>query len=163
MSIEHTVFFGSGKILIRILRFVVVSSRTMNCELRRSLSFARAILVLAMFVVCGLMAEQRCEASCGDYLVHRGVPSHSTLIRTGLPDSPQDVPAGPCRGANCSRRSESPPLPTRPTTVESSSVEWLCVIVQIRDQDDESKAWSLESDSLMARHTSQLLDRPPRG
>ncbi|MFM9965380.1 MAG: hypothetical protein ACKV2Q_29695 [Planctomycetaceae bacterium] len=116
------------------------------------------LAVMAALLGLWLLGEQACQASCGDYLVHPSSPTQS-LEGASLP---QETPTTPCRGANCSRRSETPPLPTRPT-VETTSVEWLCVIEQIRGQNDESHHWSLESGSLMAQHTSQLLDRPPRG
>lgn len=104
------------------------------------------------------LSEQACQASCGDYLMH-----HDTQARAADGSRlPQHMPPAPCRGANCSRRSDSPPLPTR-LTIETTAAEWLCLFEQIRDQDNESAWWSLESDSLKARYTSQLLDRPPRG
>lgn len=118
----------------------------------------RRIAVVAALFGLWLISEQACQASCGDYLVHPSSPTQS-IDESSIPI---ETPTAPCRGANCSRRSETPPLPTRPT-VETSTVEWLCVIEQIRGQDDGSHRWSLESGSLMARHTSQLLDRPPRG
>ncbi|MBC7820246.1 MAG: hypothetical protein IAG10_25460 [Planctomycetaceae bacterium] len=121
------------------------------------LRLSRFAVVAALFGLW-LVSEQVCQASCGDYLVHHSTQTHSA-DESSLPHG---MPATPCRGANCSRRSETPPLPTRPT-VETTSVEWLCVIEQIRGQDDESHRWSLESAPLMARYTSQLLDRPPRG
>ena len=104
------------------------------------------------------VSEQACQASCGDYLAHHSTQTHSA----DGSNLPHGMPTVPCHGANCSRRSEMPPLPNRPT-VETTSVEWLCVIEQIRDQDDDSNRRLLESEPLMARHTSQLLDRPPRG
>lgn len=75
---------------------------------------------------------------------------------------PNGVPTTPCRGANCSRRSEVPPLPTRPT-VETTVMEWACVLQQIRDQNSDSSEWSLESGEVLARHLSHRLKRPPRG
>ncbi len=118
---------------------------------------SRFVVVAALFGLW-LASEQACQASCGDYLVH-----HTTQSQANDDSSlPREVPTTPCRGTNCSRRSETPPLPTRPN-VETTSVEWLCVIDQIRGQNDESHRWSLESVPLMARHASQLLDRPPRG
>ena len=121
------------------------------------LRISRFAVVAALFGMW-FVSEQACQASCGDYLAHHGTQTQST----DPSNTPHGMPTTPCRGANCSRRSETPPLPTRPT-VETTSVEWLCVIAQIRGQDDESHHWSLESESLLARHTSQLLDRPPRG
>ena len=121
------------------------------------LRISRFAVVAALFGLW-LISEQACQASCGDYLVHHGTQAKST----DPANTPHGMPTTPCRGANCSRRSETPPLPTRPT-VETTSVEWLCVIEQIGGQDDESHHWSLEFGSLMARHTSQLLDRPPLG
>ena len=129
-------------------------SLTRTYPLLRISSFAVAVALLGLWFV----SEQNCQASCGDYLVHHGSQAQST----DSSNLPHDLPSTPCQGANCSRRSETPPLPTRPT-VETTFVEWLCLVEQIRGQDDESHTWSLESASLMARHTSQLLDRPPRG
>jgi hypothetical protein len=121
------------------------------------LSISRFAVLMALF---GLWwcSEQTCEASCGDYLTHHGTQTHASDGSS----VPHEMPITPCRGANCSRRPEAPPAPTRPT-VETTAVEWLCVIEQIRDLADESHRRSLESELLMARRTSQLLDRPPRG
>ena len=129
-----------------------------NYSLRRAGRFALVAIVFGFW----FGGEQTCQASCGDYLQHHGDQSYSLLSTDGSGTS-HHMPTTPCRGANCSRRSETPPLPTRPTVETVSSLEWLCVIEQIRGQDDESHRRSLESAPLMARHTSQLLDRPPRG
>ena len=83
------------------------------------------------------------------------------LLPTDGSEVPHQKPTTPCRGANCSRRSETPPLPTRPT-VETTSMEWACVLQQIRDQNPDASEWSLESDNVLARHSSQRLKRPPR-
>ncbi len=124
--------------------------------LRRTSRFALVAIVLGFW----FGVEQTCQASCGDYLVHHGDQAHS-LLPTGGSDTPHQMPTTPCRGANCSRRSEAPPLPTRPT-VETSSMEWACVLQQIRDQNSDSSEWSLESGKVLARHLSHRLKRPPR-
>lgn len=121
---------------------------------------SRLALVAVMFVFW-FGGEQTCHASCGDYLVHPSDPSHSLLSKDRT-DAPHRLPTTPCRGANCSRRSEVPPLPTRPTVETTSSLEWACLMQQIRDQHDESSKWSLESDKVLARHMSHRLKRPPR-
>lgn len=126
---------------------------TFNLPLKMSRLGLAAILL--GFWLCG---QETCQASCGDYLLHRDVATPSNL----RPDDGPEAPKGPCRGANCSRRSDSPLLPTRPT-VETTSVEWLCVMDQIRDQYDESNRWSLESEAVLPLHTSQPPDHPPRG
>ncbi len=133
-------------------------SHVQTYSLRRASRFALVAIVLGFW----FGGEQTCQASCGDYLQHHGDLAHSLLPTDGSGTQHQ-MPTTPCRGANCSRRSETPPLPTRPTVETTSSVEWLCVIEQIRGQDDGCNRRSLESAPRMARHTSQLLDRPPRG
>lgn len=125
--------------------------------LRRTSRFA----LVAILLGCWFGGEQTCQASCGDYLVHHEDRADSVLPTDGSDNSHQ-MPTTPCRGANCSRRSETPPLPTRPT-VETSSMEWACVLQQIRDQNSDSSEWSLESGKVLARHLSQRLKRPPRG
>ncbi len=127
-----------------------------------SLHRTRRIALVAILLGFWFGGEKTCQASCGDYLVHPGNQAHSLPPTDGSGD-PHQMPTSPCRGANCSRRSEVPPLPTRPTVETVSSLEWACLMQQIRDQDNELNRWSLESESLLAWHTSQPLDHPPRG
>lgn len=126
--------------------------------LRRTSRLALVAVLLGVW----FGGEQTCHASCGDYLAHPGDPSSHSLLTTDGSGSPHRLPTTPCHGANCSRRSEVPPLPTRPTVETTSSLEWACLLQQIRDQQDESSEWSLESDQVLARHLSHRLKRPPR-
>lgn len=132
-------------------------SPVQNYSLRRTSRFALVVIALGFW----FGSEQTCQASCGDYLQHHGDQVHSLKPADGS-DASHRTPTTPCRGANCSRRSETPPLPTRPT-VETSSMEWACVLQQIRDQNTDSSEWSLESGKVLARHLSHGLKRPPRG
>lgn len=132
-------------------------SLVQNC----SLSKTSRIAVVAILLGFWFGREQTCEASCGDYLVHPGNQAHSLPPIDGSGD-PHQMPTSPCRGANCSRRSETPPLPTRPTVETVSSLEWACLMQQIRDQDAPLSLWSLESEKVLAQHLSQRLKRPPR-
>lgn len=149
---------NSGFFTFHRLGVLFLSSHTMSLRHIQSVIRLSHFAVVAALFGLWFISEQGCQASCGDYLAH-----HDTQKQAADGSSrPHDMPKTPCRGANCSRRPDAPPAPTRPT-VETTSVEWLCAMEQIRDQDDESTRWSLESVPLTARHTSQLLDRPPRG
>ena len=153
---------NSPKVPFRKWRIAAVFSPTMSpiqsYSLRLTSRFALVVIALGFW----FGSEQTCQASCGDYLQHHGDQVHSLKPADGS-DASHRTPTTPCRGANCSRRSETPPLPTRPTVETTSSMEWACLMQQIRGQDDDSNRWSLESVPPLARHTSQLLDRPPRG
>lgn len=129
-----------------------------NQLLRRSSRLALVAVAFGFWLFSG----QICQASCGDYLVHPNDPSQLARTKDGTGESRQ-TPTTPCRGANCSRRSEVPPLPTRPTVETNSSLEWACLMQQIRDQNSDSSEWSLESGKVLARHLSHRLKRPPRG
>ncbi|GDY09816.1 hypothetical protein LBMAG52_33020 [Planctomycetia bacterium] len=148
---------NSSKFLIHALSIAPLPSPTMSPVqtylLRRTSRFALVAILLGFW----FGGEQTCQGSCGDYLAHPGGQAQADGS-----DASHRMPAAPCRGANCSRRSETPPLPTRPT-VETSSMEWACVLQQIRDQHIDSSEWSLESGKVLARHLSHQLKRPPRG
>lgn len=130
----------------------------------RTIPLLRLCRIACVAVVFGVWfgGEQACQASCGDYLAHPGEHADSRLA-SGTSDKSHPVPASPCRGANCSRRSETPPLPTRPTVETTVSVEWACLLQQIRDSQVITSGWLLESDKVLARHLSHRLKRPPRG
>lgn len=147
--------------MLRKMRIASVNSRAMCASSAYVLIRPSRLLLLAVVIGLWFGSEQKCQASCGDYLVHHG-DRQTLLTKHGDTGLPKQNPVSPCRGANCSRRSEVPPLPTRPTVETSISVEWACLLQQIRDQDDESSKWSLESDRVLARHTSHRLKRPPR-
>ena len=107
--------------------------------------------------VLGVSAE-RCQASCGDYLVHSG---GDAALGHDEPSDPAKTPARPCHGPSCSRRSDVPPLPNRPTTVEIPN-ELACVIEQIRDAKIPKLEALLESELLVAGRSLSCLDHPPK-
>ena len=119
--------------------------------------------MITLVAVCWTLTEERCEASCGDYLVHHGsVQWQGTNGLLGKTDSPSDrpIPACPCQGPSCSRRSETPSAPA-PVPPEVPS-EWACLTEQIRDPDAVSQDWSLESELLLIRSNGRRLERPPQ-
>ena len=121
-------------------------------------------MIFTLVAACSVLTEQRCDASCGDYLVHPGVSgSHSLKGSLSQSDSPTNrpTPVCPCQGPGCSSRSEVPTVPV-PVPPEIP-VEWACFVEQIRDRGDASHAWSLESELLLLRMSGQRLDRPPQG
>ncbi len=107
--------------------------------------------------VFGVSAE-RCQASCGDYLVHSG---GDVAVGHDDPSDPAKTPARPCHGPSCSRRSDVPPLPNRPTTVEIPN-ELACVIEQIRDAKIPKLEALLESELLVAGRSLSCLEHPPK-
>lgn len=152
---------NSEDFVFRELKSTTISSPPMSPVQPYLLRRTSRLALVAVLLGVWIGGEQTCHASCGDYLVHPADPSHSLRPADGS-GTPHRLPATPCRGANCSRRSETPPLPTRPTVETSSAVEWACLLQQIRDHQDESSEWSLESDQVLARHLSHRLKRPPR-
>ncbi|MCX7419663.1 MAG: hypothetical protein NT013_09010 [Planctomycetia bacterium] len=119
--------------------------------------------MITLVAVCWASTEQRCEASCGDYLLHRASsPSHGANGLLGKADSSSDrsVPACPCQGPGCSSRSETPVTPA-PVPPELPS-EWACLTEQIRDCGAVSHGWSLESEWLLIRSSGRRLERPPQ-
>lgn len=135
-----------------------MSSRTL-----RSLRLPRTIMIITMVAAIWAMSAGRCEASCGDYLVHHdsmktaapnGVNGNAELPIEGSP------PACPCQGHGCSRRSEVPAAPV-PVSPEAPS-EWACLAGKIRDCEAISNGWSLESELLLVRSNGHRLERPPQ-
>ncbi len=150
-------------IIVHSFRAYVVSFAAMTYLHHRSLSLTQAIVTITLVAACWALTEERCEAGCGDYLVHHNSSQlHGANGLFGKADSPIDrpVPACPCQGPGCSRRSETPAAPA-PIPPEMPT-EWAFLIEQIRDRDATSQSWSLESELLLFRHSGQRLDRPPR-
>ena len=119
-------------------------------------------MIFTLVAACSVLTEQRCDASCGDYLVHPGASGSHSLNQTDSPTN-RPTPVCPCQRPGCSSRSEVPTVPV-PVPPEIP-VEWACFVAQIRDRDDASHAWSLESELLLLllRMSGQRLDRPPQG
>ena len=120
--------------------------------------------MITLVAACWVLTEERCDASCGDYLVHHGSSgSHAVKGLLGNPNSPtnRSVPAYPCQGPGCSRRSEAPAIPA-PVSPEIPA-EWAYFVEQIRDRDTASHGWSLESELLLVRGSGHRLERPPQG
>ena len=119
--------------------------------------------MITLVTACWALMEQRCEASCGDYLVHHdSAGSHALKGLLGKTDLPTNhsAPACPCQGPGCSSRSEAPAIPA-PVSPEIPA-EWAYFIEQIRDRDTASHGWSLESELLLVRSSSRRLERPPQ-
>ncbi len=151
---------------IRISQVTSVLSRAMSYSSGRLLCSLRVLITLMAFAACGLMTEQRCEASCGDYLLHHAPTStrfpSGTAETHGRPGDPTEHgnPSGPCNGSGCSRRDEAPVPPSR--TLPDTPAEWACLGEQIRDVASRSRQTSLESGCWLSWLSDQRLDRPPR-
>jgi hypothetical protein len=148
---------------IHISQVASVSSRVMCDPSGWPLYSARVLITLMALAACGLMTEKRCEASCGDYLVHHGATS--TRFPAGAPGTqarPGDrtehgKPSGPCNAPSCSRRDEAPvPLPP---TLPDAPAPWACLGEQIRDVASRSWQASLESACWLGWLSDQRLDR----
>lgn len=125
----------------------------------RSLRLPRFIVMITMVAAVWALSEGRCEASCGDYLVHHDSMKSKALGNTESPIE-RSTPACPCQGHGCSRRSEIPAAPA-PVTPEAPS-EWACLVGKIRDCEAIPNGWSLESELLLVRSNGHRLERPPR-
>ena len=141
----------------------VVSSHAMSSRTQRSLRLPRTIVIITMVAVIWAMSAGRCDASCGDYLVHHdsmktGAPN-GVNGKTELPIE-SSIPACPCQGHGCSRRSDVPAAPV-PVSPEAPS-EWACLTEKIRDCDTITNGWSLESELLLVRNSGHRLERPPQ-
>lgn len=118
------------------------------------------LLGVAAWLLFGSVGDSSCLASCGDYLVHQPVHDQTALSPNSVPDPVSDVPAIPCHGPSCSRAPNVPLVPAR-TILEVSFHEWACLCLLCWSDDDSSPDWLMETETRLAWHTSQPLDRPP--
>ena len=131
-------------------------------SLRGALKAALAVLAVAA------LSPTKAAASCGDYL-HVLPPGETAppAAAAGMPGqdqgdraTPQPVRC-PCRGPDCSQRSELPLLPTAPAP--TTSPNQLEAILAAEPEADADRAVPLRGDSptLPSAHPSSVF-HPPR-
>ncbi len=137
---------------------LVMSASLSNCL--KCLNRLPRFLGVVVLLLFGLVGESSCLASCGEYLVHHPVHNQTALSPHHVPNPVSDVPKVPCHGPSCSGAPDVPLMPAR-TILGVSFHEWACLCLVRWSNDDPSQNWLTETETRLAWHTGQPLERPP--